>query len=56
MNLVTFTYFNVFHRRVANFGLDSVLREACEEDLEDHCGVTLKEMDEDDTNKVGCRV
>lgn len=33
-------------KRVADFRLDTALREACESDLKDTCGTTLKEMDE----------
>ncbi|GLI60743.1 hypothetical protein VaNZ11_002971 [Volvox africanus] len=42
---------DVIAKRVADFRLDTALREACESDLKDTCGTTLKEMDEDDNLK-----
>ncbi|KAG2435442.1 hypothetical protein HYH02_011942 [Chlamydomonas schloesseri] len=42
---------NVIAKRVSDFRLDTALREACEDDLKDTCGTSLKDMDEDDKVK-----
>lgn len=38
-------------KRVADFRLDTALREACETDLRESCGTTLKDMDEDEKTR-----
>lgn len=37
---------NVIAKRVSDFRLDTALREACEDDLKETCGTSLKDMDE----------
>ena len=43
---------NIIAKRVADFKLDTPLREACEGDLQDMCAVSLKAMDDDNKVKV----
>lgn len=38
-------------QRVADFRLDTAMRDACESDLKNTCGTTLEEMDNDDKVK-----
>ena len=38
---------SVIAKRVADFRLDTVLRESCETDLQDMCAASLKTMDDD---------
>eukprot|EP00195_Chlamydomonas_chlamydogama_P004977 CAMPEP_0202901334 /NCGR_PEP_ID=MMETSP1392-20130828/14194_1 /ASSEMBLY_ACC=CAM_ASM_000868 /TAXON_ID=225041 /ORGANISM="Chlamydomonas chlamydogama, Strain SAG 11-48b" /LENGTH=885 /DNA_ID=CAMNT_0049587883 /DNA_START=46 /DNA_END=2703 /DNA_ORIENTATION=- len=42
---------NILAKRVSDFRLDTVLRESCESDLEEMCGVKLKEMDDEEKKK-----
>ncbi|KAG1672451.1 hypothetical protein FOA52_013237 [Chlamydomonas sp. UWO 241] len=43
---------NILAERVADFRLDTPLRDACETDIQDTCGSTLAEMDQNEKTKT----